>query len=306
LSSPKPTQATAIVLALTAALLWASSFIYIEVGLDDLEPITFAALRYLIGASTLVGYWVFRKGAANRTVTGRNAGLVVLLGVMLYTAVPVLQFVGLDQTEATTFNFVFQAGIPLVLALSAGMILKEDTSWWEWVGVAVVVGGAYVFFPARPEGADARGVALAGAAAVFIGGSNLIQRRVMRKEGTSALEVTTLSMAIGASLLTILALFVEDTPDLNLRLIGLLLVLGVLNTAVAFFIWHRALQTLRALQAGVIASLQIIAVPVMARWYLGEEFGTRRIVGSVIVLAGVAAVHISRTAAAARARRPVS
>lgn len=230
---------------------------------------------------------------------------------MLYTAVPALQFIGLDQTEAVTFNFVFQAGIPLVLALTAGTILKERTSWWEWVGVATVAAGVWVFFPVSPfdntitgglltfgdGGADGRGVILALTAAIFIGGSNLIQRRILRGNGTSALEVTTLSMTIGAVLLTVIALATEDLPSLDGQLILLLLVLGIINTAVAFFVWHRAMETLRALHAGVIASTQLIFVPLLATFYLSEEFGLRRGLGSAIVLVGIVTVHYSRSRA---------
>jgi drug/metabolite transporter (DMT)-like permease len=228
---------------------------------------------------------------------------VVGLGVLLYTAVPALQFLGLDQTEAVTFNFVFQAGIPLVLALTAGTILRERTSWWEWLGVAVVISGTWVFFPAVPMGADGRGVALAAAAALFIGGSNLIQRRVLRGPGTSALEVTALSMAIGAVLLTVVAALVNELPDFNANLVVLLLVLGVVNTAIAFFLWHRAMQTLRALHAGVIASTQLVFVPLLARWNLGEQFGLRRALGSAIVLIGILCVHYSRAGASASPSR---
>ncbi len=293
-----------------ASFLWATSFIYIEIGLDDLDPIPFAAMRYLIGAVALASYWAYRGGLRNRTVSGRQLWWVMALGVLLYTAVPALQFVGLAETDPITFNFVFQAGIPLVLALTAGTILKERTSWWEWVGVAVVAAGVWTFFRATRvaeepaaaliagnEGSDSLGVILAIAAAVFIGGSNLIQRRILRGNGTSALEVTTLSMAIGASALAVIALATEELPSLDSQLILLLLVLGIINTAVAFFIWHRAMETLRALHAGVIASTQLVFVPLMATFYLGDEFGLRRGIGSAIVLIGIVTVHYSRSRA---------
>lgn len=287
--------------------MWASSFIYIEIGLDDLAPITFASLRYIIGAAVLMTLWLYKGGANERTVTGNDALLVVALGVLLYAAVPALQFIGLDQTEAVTFNFVFQAGIPLVLALSAGTILREQTSWWEWLGVAVVLLGAWVFFPigiydeAIASRGDGRGMALAAAAALFIGGSNLIQRRVLRSPGTSALEVTALSMTIGALILAVVAPLVNGLPEFTFAIVGLLLVLGVVNTAIAFFIWHRAMQTLRALHAGVIASTQLIFVPILAKVYLSEAFGLRRALGSAIVLIGIVIVHYSRSGPATAA-----
>jgi len=240
-------------------------------------------------------YWLYKGGANERTVTGNDALLVVALGVLLYAAVPALQFVGLDQTDPVTFNFVFQAGIPLVLALSAGVILKEQTTWWEWIGVAAVALGAWIFFPVAPTGADARGVLLAALAAVFIGGSNLIQRHVLRGSGASALEVTALSMTIGASILAVMAIFGEERPSLSLKLIILLLVLGVVNTAVAFFIWHRAIETLRALHIGVIASTQLVFVPVLSVIFLDESFGFGKGLASFIVLVGIAVVHYSRS-----------
>lgn len=253
---------------------------------------TFAALRYIIGAAVLVLYWLYR-GGGKPALSGTDAVLVVALGVLLYTAVPAMQFIGLDQTEAVTFNFVFQAGIPLVLALAAGAILKESTSWWEWVGVGIVVVGAWIFFPVAPTGADAQGVLLAAMAAIVIGASNLIQRRVLRGGTASALEVTALSMTIGAVILAVLATVVDDKPSLDLRLVVLLLVLGVVNTALAFFIWHRAIETLRALHIGVIASTQLIFVPLLARVFLDEAFGLRRALGSLLVLAGIGVVHYS-------------
>ena len=252
----------------------------------------------MIGAATLVGYWLWRHRGVGRVIKGSDAALVAILGVMLYAAVPAMQFVGLWKTEAVAFNFVFQAGIPLVLALSAGTILRERTTWWEWVGVGLVVLGSWVFFPTVPTGADATGVGLAALAAVFIGASNLIQRRVLRSGENSVIEVTTFSMVLGAVLLSIVALLSSPLPQLDLRLWLLLLVLGVLNTAVAFFIWHRAIQTLRALQIGVIASTQLIVVPLLATWILDEPFGPGRALGSVIVLVGVAVVHYSRAWAA--------
>jgi len=253
----------------------------------------------MIGAAVLMTYWLYTGGAGRRTVIGNDALLVVALGVLLYAAVPALQFIGLDQTEAVTFNFVFQAGIPLVLAFSAGVFLRERTSWWEWVGVTMVALGAWIFFPVAPSGADARGVILAAMAATFIGGSNLIQRRVLRGDSASALEVTALSMTIGASILAVLAIFGDQRPSLSPRLVLLLLVLGVVNTAVAFFIWHRAIETLRALHIGVIASTQLVFVPILSLIFLDENFGIRRAVASVAVLLGIAVVHYTRPSARA-------
>ena len=100
------------------------------------------------------------------------------------------------------------------------------------------------------------------------------------------------------SIRVLVAVSIDELPQLDLfdlELVGLLLVLGVVNTAIAFFIWHRAMQTLRALHAGVIASTQLVFVPLLAWWWLSEEFGLRRALGSAIVLVGIMVVHYSRS-----------
>ena len=292
-ASLPPTPVTAVALAVLASLLWATSFIYIKVGLDDIPPLTFASLRYLIGAAALA---LFRLGRRppRRRVDDRTSVLLVVLGILLYALVPAFMFLGLDRADAVTFNFVFQAGIPLTLAITAGALLRERTSWWERLGVVIAIGGMYVFFPAVPEGAEAIGLLLAAAAAISIGGSNLIQRRIMRTHTISSLEATMIPMTIGSLSLFAVALIVEDFPTLDFSSVLLLLVLGVVNTAFAFTIWHHAMRTLKALHAGVIASAQIVEVAVLAWWLLGESLTKARIMGSAIVLVGIAIVHISK------------
>jgi drug/metabolite transporter (DMT)-like permease len=297
-ASAPPTTFVAVTLAVLASFLWATSFIYIKIGLEDMPPLTFAALRYVIGAIALAMFRLGRPPATDRRLDAKTAWLLVALGLLLYALIPAFMFLGLDRAEAVSFNFVFQAGIPLMLAVTAGYILKEATSWWEWVGVAIVIGGTYVFFPALPTGDELIGVVLAAIAAISIGASNLIQRRVMRSGRISSIDATMLPMGLGSVLLLLYALVVEDFPTLDGTSIVLLLVLGVINTAFAFTIWHSAMMTLNALHAGVIASAQIVEVAVLAWWFLGENLGAGRIAGSVIVVAGIVVVHVSKARAA--------
>ncbi|MFQ5555354.1 MAG: EamA family transporter, partial [Acidimicrobiia bacterium] len=47
-TSAAPTTTAAVALAMLAAFLWATSFIYIKVGLEEIPPLAFASLRYMI------------------------------------------------------------------------------------------------------------------------------------------------------------------------------------------------------------------------------------------------------------------
>ncbi len=289
-----PPTARSVALAVGAAGLWGLGLVLVKLGLRDVPPLTFAASRYVLGALTLVIFRALRN--RNGAVLGgviRNRS-VIALGALLYAAVPAAQFIAIDRIEAGTFNFVFQSGIPLILAFTAGFVLRERTSAREWFGVAFVVMGVYAFYPSVPSGPELAGALLALAAATGIGVSNLIQRRVMRTAGTSSLDVTLVSMVIGASLLTVIALAAEGTPRLAASSIMLVVFLGVVTTALAFTMWHEAMRGLKALHAGIIASGQIFEVPILAAVILGETFTYRQWVGSAVVLVGILIVQASR------------
>jgi drug/metabolite transporter (DMT)-like permease len=307
-----PTVGRGVILAVSASLLWAAAIVMVKAGLEELPPLTFASLRYLIGAVAL-GLWrTLRRrdgNARGSRLETSTVGWLLVLALVLYALVPAAQFLAIDRLEAVTFNFVFQAGIPLVLALAAGTVLREPTSQWEWAGVALVIAGIYIFYPALTEVAgstgptsrEAVGIALAAGAAVGIGASNLIQRQVMRSGAVASLDATLGPMAVGSAALLAYALAVETVPDLTASQMMLILVLGIVNTALAFTMWHEAMRTLKALHAGIIASAQIIEVPIIAWMFLGERLTAPRLIGSVVVLTGILAVHISKAAAAAHA-----
>lgn len=294
--SPAPSLARAVGYAVAASLLWAVAIVLVKIGLEDIPRLTFASLRYLVGAITLLVWRTVTVRTRLPSVPSSMWRWLVALGVLLYGIVPAAQFVSLDLMEAVTFNFVFQAGIPLVTALFAGLFLKEATSRWEWVGVAVVIVGVFMFYPAVPGGDEVIGIVLAAVAAFGIGASNLLQRRVMRGQQLSAIDAALIPMTLGSLGLFMLARAVEPFPELGVEQILLILFLGVVNTALAFTLWHLAMRTLKALHAGIIASAQVVEVPLLALVILGESLTTGRVLGSLVVLGGILVVHFSKAA----------
>jgi DME family drug/metabolite transporter len=293
-----PSVATGVAYAVAASLLWAFAIVLVKVGLEDIPRLTFASLRYVVGALTLLIWRMVTVGSKGPSIPSSVWRWLVALGVLLYGIVPAAQFIALDLVEVVTFNFVFQAGIPLVVALLAGLVLKEATSRWEWLGVAIVIAGVFMFYPAIPRGDEALGILLAMVAAVGIGGSNLLQRLVMRGRTISALDATVIPMTLGSVGLFIVAMIVEPLPELESMDVLLILLLGVVNTAVAFTLWHHAMRTLNALHAGIIASAQVVEVPILAFVILGEALTVGRFFGSIVVLAGILLVHFSKARAA--------
>jgi drug/metabolite transporter (DMT)-like permease len=303
--SGRPSLPRAVAYAVATSILWAAAIVLVKLGLQDIPRLTFASFRYLVGAGALIVWRAISQGSPVPRAGRTSWRWLIVLGVMLYGIVPAAQFISLDIVDAITFNFVFQAGIPLVTALLAGVFLKEATSRWEWLGIAVLIGGIFLFYPAVPHGDAAVGIGLAMVAAIGVGGSNSVQRQVMRGGTISALDAALIPMVMGSAGLFVVSRFVEPFPHLGWEQIGLILVLGVINTALAFTLWHMAMRTLNALHAGIIGSAQVIEVPIFAFIILGESMSIGQILGSILVLAGILFVHLSK-AASSRVTQPDS
>ena len=130
--SPPPSLAKAVGLAIAASLLWATAIVLVKQGLEDIPRLTFASMRYMVGALTL---FVWRTVTTRSPVPQVPTSIwrwLLALGVLLYAIVPAAQFISLDLVDAVTFNFVFQAGIPLVTALLAGSSWSQHRASSGW------------------------------------------------------------------------------------------------------------------------------------------------------------------------------
>jgi drug/metabolite transporter (DMT)-like permease len=290
---------TAVFLAAVVTLLWSSSYVLIKIGLDALPPLTFAGLRYFTAFIALLAVHVLRRRPFPRGLGAPTWRALAGLGLTTYAIVPAAMFIGLKLLPVTTANLIFQAGIPLTVALFSGLLLAEPTSPRQWIGVLLTVVGVYLFFPARPEGMETLGVALAALAAVGGAAGNLLTRHLMRDRPLGARDVSMISMGIGSSLLLLISLWAEPFPHLGVSSLLLLGWLSLINTAFAFTLWNLALRTLTALEGGVIANAQIVEVALMAWLVLGETLGWGRILAALVILVGVTLVQWRRAGGAA-------
>ena len=95
----------AIIEALVATIIWASSFILVKVGLRGMEPFTLAGLRYFLGFLILLPL-VARGGAPALALPGRTWLLLAAIGLSAYTVGNGALFWSLEYVSATTSSFL--------------------------------------------------------------------------------------------------------------------------------------------------------------------------------------------------------
>lgn len=292
-------RGTALLLAILVTLLWSSSYVLIKIGLEDLPPLTFAGLRYFIGFLSLLFLHRLQGRRLPRGLPPPTWRALIAHGLITFAIAPGAIFLSLSLLPVITANLIFQAGIPLMVALSAGLFLGEKTSGRQWLGVALTVAGVYLAFPARLGEGAGLGVVLALLSAACGAAANQLTRYLMRDPRMRATDMTMITAGIGSILLLAVGLAVEPAPRLSAGSIGLLLWLGVANTALAFTLWNLALRTLQALEAGVIATAQVIEVTLMAWIVLAEPLSAGRLLAALFILAGVILVQTPRRPAGA-------
>jgi drug/metabolite transporter (DMT)-like permease len=184
---------------------------------------------------------------------------------------------------------------PVIVALLGIRFLAETPTQKQWAGTALYIVGVLVyFFPiAAPAGQ------LLGLIIVIIGVSanavsSIIGRNVNRMLTIPATVVTVVSMGIGAITLLTFGIAVQGLPQLSLTNWATILLLAVVNSAIAFTLWNYSLRTLSAVESSIINNTMLIQIAILAWLFLGEQPTVSEIAGMILAGAGIFIVQVRR------------
>jgi drug/metabolite transporter (DMT)-like permease len=293
----------AAALTLLVTFLWATSWILIKVGLNDLDlqPISFAGLRYALAAALLapLGWWAIRRGRrsqeAGAAIDGRLLVRVALLGLFLYAIAQGAQFAALAVLPAASVGLVLST-IPIWVGAVAWVRGAEHASVGQLAGIGLLVGGAALYFGGfDPGSAGWLGLAAAAVCAAASTTGQHLARDLNRDEHSrlgGAIGLTAVSMAIGGLALLVAGVALEGWPPLDLRGWAIVGWLAAVNTAFAFTLYNHTLKTLSAIESSVIVNLLLVMVAAMAWIFLDEALGLRQVIGLGLATAGVLIVQV--------------
>jgi len=288
----------AVLQALFVVFLWATSWIFIKVGLDEIPPLTFAGLRYLLAFFCLLTLLSFNSEAKKGLKALPRSAWVRLgiLGVVFYAVTQGASYVALAYLPAVTVNLLWSFSTVAVAILGI-FWLAETPRLLQWGGIALAIMGSLIFFlPVEIPGSQAIGLVAAGIGVLANAISSIIGREVNRTSQYSPLLVTVVSMGFGAVLLLAAGLSIEGIPAMNPKSWAIVLWLAIVNTAFAFTLWNRTLRTLSAMESSIINGTMSIWIPIFAILFLGESITGKELVGLLCVGIGTLMVQIRRTA----------
>ena len=269
-----------LLVALSA--IWGSSFLFIKVGVEELEPAVVVCGRLLVGALVLLPVALARGG-----LSGLRAMLVpiAVLGA-LNNALP-YWLLGFAETRIDSgLAAVIQAAAPIFTVLLAIRIdpsqrvtgLRLAGVGLGFVGVALLVG--------LQEGAELLGAVAVVGTALCYAVSVLYAGRAIRS--FSPLDVSIGQLSVGA-LLTLPAALVQwpaETP--SAKVVGAVLVLGVLGTGVAYLLYFALIVRAGASRA-ILVTYLVPAFALVYGWLiLGEAVTPSALAGLALILGGTA------------------
>jgi drug/metabolite transporter (DMT)-like permease len=285
----------AILQALLVTFLWSTSWVLIKISLNDIPPLIFAGLRYSLAAIMLIPA-MFKQRAAFASLTRRDWWNLVLLGIVFYALTQGGQFVTMKYLDNITLSLLLNFSAVVVAFL--GIVgLREYPSLLQWGGIALFIGGVLLYF--LPQGGlvgSTLGYVLAGITVLANAVGSLLGRGVNREKRIPPMIVTGISMGIGAFLMLGIGVAVEPWPKLSLTNILVILWLGAVNTAFAFYLWNLSLQHLSAMESSIINNTMMIQIAVLSWIFLQQRLTWVEIVALLIAAVGIFLANIRKRA----------
>lgn len=295
--SSRPSRLAAVGEALLVNIVWASSFVFVKIALRELGPLTIGGLRYFLGFVVLLPFLLRRAPLARLTV--RAWMRLLILGVCAYTLGNGATFWALQYLSATTVSFLMS--LVTLLVLFGGVIwLREIPGPLQVVGVLVALGGMALFFSGGLRAGEPLGLVIAALGLLAFAAFGLLGRDSAREGETDTLTLTAIPLALGGGLLLLIALPLEGLPRASLPVWGLVLWLAAVNTALGYFIYNHALQTLQAFEMNLLLNLSPIWTALMSALAFTERLTDRQWAAILIVIAGVGLVQVPRRQATPR------
>ena len=280
-------------LLLLTAVIWGLAFVAQRVGMDHVGPFTYNAVRFALGALSLVPLILIsdartRSGASrqapqipNRTripplPAGLLAGIILVFGASL-------QQIGLVYTTAGKAGFI--TGLYVVLVPLSGLLWRQRAGWSAWVGAGLSVSGLFLL-SVTSSLTIGRGDLLVLIGAFFW--TAHVQVVGWLSPRTDPVRLSCVQFAV-CSVVSAAGALLTEAPRWNaiIAAAGPILYGGLLSVGVAYTLQVVAQRRAPPAHAAILLSLESVFAALGGWVLLGERLPLRGVAGCVTIFAGV-------------------
>lgn len=272
-----------------ACLLWSAGWLFIKIGVQELPPLTFAAMRLVLASLVLIPLTL--RNDEWRKLTSRDVVTVALSGVLLLGVNYALVFWGAQYVASGLTSLlqatspVFSFGFGILLGLERASFARTAAIALGLVGVAIVSG---VHTGAVQAAALASLAIVAGAACVAAAYA------IVKARGTHLSPLTLTTGQTLAALGPLMAMALAFEHDVRLQwtppAVVALLYLGLVNSVLAFWLNN---WLVRHMEPTAILSMMLVQplIAALLGWLvLGERLKANVAIGGACILIGAAVI----------------
>lgn len=274
---------------LTLCIVWSSTWLAIKVGLRDLPPVSFVAIRFLIATAVLVVVSLGRVRLLPKTAA--DYWVLAITGVLMFALNYTLLFWG-ELYVSSGLAAVLQTTIPIFGMLFAHWLLPDEPLRLQKLSGALLAIGGVALICGRLL--DFGGIwAFWGGVGISLGGAAAAFSNVLLKKQAITLAPAMLAawqMFFGTVPLLVLGFLVDGNPakfHWSRMSIFCLLYLAIVGSSFTFLLLYWLLPRMSVTN---LQTISLITPPgaVMLGWALGgEKFPLWSLLGGAVVLVGV-------------------
>jgi len=281
-----------LISGLTAASIWGGMYVVSKVVLEVIPPFTLLLIRLIMGALGL-GIVIYFRNRKTKTSQPISSGLFwksFLVGVVGYGISLGFQFVGTKLSTASNGSLVTSATPAFVLLFAPFLLGEKPTARRV---IALVVSTLGVLAVIDPRNAELSPSLFWGNMSLLAAALTWALYSVLVRKVSKSLDLLTSStiMLLGgipsSIAFSIWEINTIGIGEITLGIIGGLLFLGIVSTAIAMFLWNYAFAELPA----AVASLTFFAQPVVGTllgwFFLSEEITKLFIAGGILIGIGI-------------------
>jgi drug/metabolite transporter (DMT)-like permease len=293
----RPTWKTLLAFAIIY-FVWGSTFLAIRIGVHEVPPLLFAAMRFLVAGLVLYG-WMIARG--ERSPNPRQWMSVAVLALLIFVIDYGLLFWA-EQRVPSGIAAVIMATIPVFIALSEILFLRTQRLTVR-LSAALLIGIAGVaVLMSRSLNLGGAPIDRAGAMAIIIGSlswsiASVLTRRLPLP--SSKVMSSGAQMLAGGVMLTLAAVAFGEFRNFHPSTISAgawfsLLYLIIAGSIIGFtaYVWliHHESPT----KVGTYAYVNPVVAVLVGFFFGGETLGLRTILGSLFVLISVVVITTTR------------
>ena len=269
-------------------LIWGTTFIAQDTGMDNIGPFTFNSVRFFVGFLAVTPFvFLFERKKINHQIKNKTkefSKLILPVGIFLFLGC-IFQQVALLHTDVANAAF-FTVFYVLMVPIIVYFLFSEKLHWSVWPSVlACVVGGYFLSDIGNATIRFGDTLVLIGA---FFWALHIIYIGKIIDQFDLPFFIALLQNLIVAVLSLILVIIFEEINFSKIKLETIeILYAGVLSGGVAFALQLFGQRNISAAPAAIVMSLEGVIAAIAAWVILNQILNLNNIIGCTLIVGGI-------------------